>query len=465
MRNQVAAVALLMLLCAGLGTSAILTRALAQPTKLSAIEQERLAGPRPTPRWYWRWQAWRLGEGYAKGHRLQANLRPKQAPHRIPEWAWRRLHFYLLARQYRTPAAAGKKGSHGSHTTTTGTTTTTTQTTTTTTTTTTTGTTTTTSSGDETYDQAIAYTQSRPGFVVVREVDVASAAAFRSALANLRAGDLVRATGPFTVSGETIIGNQLSAPAVLDLGSYVSFQYGGGQDYPAVWLHNASNLRIYGGSLTTDGTGGSCILSHGIKNVLWWGFYVHDCGGSGVGIMGSSDGGPTTGNDFQGEITRVGGNLNWDPHVEKGSGIHCVNLDDGGYFPFHDNRFAFYCHDIPTGAAIEYGSSRDYPPQNNSIYLKAVNLTYVSQIQTGGNAIQFWGINGQSADIKYLEVENAQGYGLFDGGMYAGTTLTGVTLEHGRATNTNQNPRCAGSPWRSTHGVVYRHLQPAPRAR
>jgi hypothetical protein len=276
----------------------------------------------------------------------------------------------------------------------------------------------------------------------------------------------VKATAPFTVSGATVIAQQLSSPAVLDLGGYVTFEYGGGQNYAAVYLHNASNLRIYGGRLTTDDTGGACLLSHGMTNVVWWGFYVHDCGGTGVGLMGANDGGPTSGNDFQGEITKVGQNLAWDPHTEKGSGEHCVNLDDGGYFPYHDNRFAFYCHEIPTGAAIEYGSSRDYPPQNNTIYLKAVNLTFLSTLQTGGNAIQFWGIDGQSADIKYLEVQNAQGYGLFDGGMYSGTTLSRVTLEHGKASNTNLNPRYAGQdPWRSTHGVVYQGVQPAPRAR
>jgi hypothetical protein len=97
------------------------------------------------------------------------------------------------------------------------------------------------------------------------------------------------------------------------------------------------------------------------------------------------------------------------------------------------------------------------------IYEKAVNLTFVSHTQTGGNAIQFWGIGGQSADIKYLEVHNAQGYGLFDGGMYPGTTLTGVTVEYGRASNTDLNPRYAGqNPWDLSAGVVYKALQPAP---
>jgi hypothetical protein len=421
MPKHAVVVGLVALVVAGAGSSPLIGGALAQPRTPAATAHRQGVGPKPTPRWYWHWQAWRLGEGYAKGRRLRRNLRPERAPHPVPRWAWRRLHFVLLARQL--------------------------------------------SGGGVGFAQAVAYTQSRPAFVPLREIDVSSAAGFRSALSGLRAGDLVRATGPFTVSGTTVITSQLSSWAVLDLGSYVTFDYTGGQNYAAVYLHNPSYLRIYGGTLTTEDTGGACLLSHGMQQVLWWGFYVHDCGGTGVGLMGANDGGPTSGNDFEGEVTKVGQNLAWDPHTEKGSGEHCVNLDDGGYFPYHDNRFAFYCHDIPTGAAIEYGSSRDYAPQNNSIILKAVNLTFVSQIQTGGNAIQFWGIGGQSADIKYLEVEQAQGYGLFDGGMYSGTSLSGVTLEYGRATNTNQNPRYTGKgPWDSAHGVAYRNIQPARRA-
>jgi hypothetical protein len=137
-------------------------------------------------------------------------------------------------------------------------------------------------------------------------------------------------------------------------------------------------------------------------------------------------------------------------------------LDDGGQYAFQDNRFAFYCHDIPVGAAVEYGS-RAIAPVRNKIYLKAVNLTFVSQIQTGGNAIQIWGVNGQSADIKYLEVSNAQGYGLFDGGMYSGTTLSGITEEYGRASSTNLNPRYSGKcPWQTNKGVVYQDASPTP---
>ena len=163
--------------------------------------------------------------------------------------------------------------------------------------------------------------------------------------------------------------------------------------------------------------------------------------------------------------SEVGQNLTWDPHTEKGTGLHCVNLDDHNLYPFRGNRFAFHCHDIPTGAAIEYGASQraDPKPVENTIYLLADDLTDVAKIQTGGNGIQFWGVKGQSADIQFIEVTNAEGYALWDGGMNKGTNLKGISVEYGRASNTNQNPLYAGqNPWSDRLGEVYRSVQPSP---
>jgi hypothetical protein len=460
MPKQVAAVALLMLLFAGLGSSAVLTRALAQRNSLTAIQQEKRLGPKPIPRWYWRWQAWRLGEGYAKGHPLQPKLRPKDAPRRIPSWAWQRLHFFLLAREQRALAGTGKGSQHGRHPTTT---TVTTTTPTTTTTATTSGGTTTTSSGGGTYEDAIAYAQTRPAFSPSRTISVSSAAQLQSAISNLQAGDLVQATAPFIVSGETVIKNRLSAPAELDL-SGVQFVYSGGNNLAAVYLSNASNIRIYGGDLSTADTGGSCMVIHGSQYVLWWGFKVHDCGGSGVAAFTS--GASLDHLDLQGEITKVGQNLAWDPHIEKGTGEHGAILWDSNYsYAFANNRFAFYAHDIPTGACVEVGSPLVATGAGgNVLYEKCVNATDVATIQTGGNALQLWGdTSNLGLDVKYLEGENLQGYAVRDAGVYSGQTCKNSIVEYGRASNTNQNPRYAGqNPWMTDCGVGYQDVQPSP---
>lgn len=470
MRKQIALVILLLLAFAGAGSSAVLTRTLAGSKALSAVAQEKKLGPKPTPAWYWRWVAWRLGEGYAKGHGLQLSWRPSKAPMLTPNWAWQRLHFFVLARNERVLAV---EFGHRRHTTTTVTTTTPTTSKTTTTTTTTTGTTTTTtgtttnpSSGGETYDQAISYTQNRPSFNPTRTILVSTAAQLQSAISNLKPGDLVDATGSFTVSGETVIKNRLSAPAELDL-SGVKFVNSSGANSPAVWLNNPSNLYIYGGDMSTADTGGQGILDAGGQHILWWGFTIHDTGST--GFASRALGGPVDNNDFQGTIWKVGQNLTWDPHSEKGTGEHAANLWDGATAGnFTNNRFAFYAHDIPTGACIEFGN--DDPTSQatgNVVYLKCVNETEVALRQTGGNGLQFWGdTNTLGVQVKYLEVDTAEGRGLDSQGVSSGQSLAGVTVEYGQASKTNQNANLnepnSGLPWDRRDGVAYKNVSPTP---
>jgi hypothetical protein len=315
------------------------------------------------------------------------------------------------------------------------------------------------------YDQAIAYTQTRPAFTPTRTINVSTASQLQSALSNLQAGDLVQATAAFTVNGQTTISKRLSSWAVVDLSGYaVKFVYSGGQNLPAVWLHNAQHIRLYGGEATTVHTGGPCILDHGSQYITWWGFTAHDCGAS--GFLALTPQAPVDHLDIQGEIWNVSQNLAWDPHAEKGTGLHCAGefADASNGYAFTNNRLAFYCHDIAAGNAFAFGDGAPAVLTGNTLYLKAVNLTKVSTSQTAGNAICLWGYTNQmTLDVKYVEVENAQGYGLFDSGLSGGQTLSGVTVEYGRASNTNLNPRYAGkNPWMTDKHVVYDDVLPAP---
>jgi hypothetical protein len=437
--RHVALVLTLLLLLAGVASSAVGKQHLARSKPLAAIQREKQLGPKPTPHWYWRWVPWRLGEGFAKGHLRAADLRPKQAPHRIPLWAWRRLHFFLRVRASASKGQGTKK-------------------------TTTTGTKTTTPSSGETYDQAISYTQTRPSFTPSRTIQVSNASELQSALSNLQPGDLVQAAGSFTVSGQTVIANRLSSPAALEL-TGVKFVYSGGQNVNAVWLNNAQNLYIYGGDLSTSDTGGVCLRDYGSQHVLWWGFTAHDCGAT--GFQAQAIGGPVDHDDFQGTIWKVGQHLAWDPHAEAGTGLHAANLWDANQTgAFTNNRFAFYAHDIPVGACVEYGNNQGVAT-GNVLYLKCVNETMVAQTQTGGNALQLWGsINNTTKatlDVRYLEGDNLQGFAYRDSGLSSGVDASGVKIEYGRASSTNQNPRYAGqNPWDLSAGVYYKALQPAP---
>jgi hypothetical protein len=427
MRKQVAVFLLLMLVFAGAGSSALAKRSSARSSQsATAVRAEKKLGPKPTPHWYWRWVTWRLGEGYAKGHPHQSGLRPSQAPPRINSWAWRRLHYFLLAR-----------GTSGAGPVT---------------------------SGGQNYRNAISYTRKPPAFAPTRTISVSNALELQAAISSLQPGDLVKARGRFTVNGTTVIKARLSSPAELDL-SGVRFVYSGGANEPALYLKNAQNLYIYGGDLSTAGTGGTCLTDHGSQHVLWWGFYVHNCGGSGFAALTAPGSGPVDHDDFAGTITKVGQSLAWDPHAEKGTGVHGAILWDANTsYGFTNNRFAFYAHDIPTGACIELGN--DQPSSRaggNVLYERCLNETEVARQQTGGNGLQLWGAtNTLGLDVKYLEVDNAQGRALDTQGLNPGDSLAGVTVEYGRALRTNLNPRYAGqSPWDSYGGVAYKSVRPS----
>jgi hypothetical protein len=315
------------------------------------------------------------------------------------------------------------------------------------------------------YDKAISYTQTRVAFTPKRTIEVSTATQLENALAHLQPGDLVRATASFTVPGTTTISRRLSSWAVVDLtGHSVKFVYTGNENYPAVWLKNPSHIRIYGGDASTSDTGGTCILAYGSQQVVWWGFSAHDCGGSGFSALTVNA--PVSNDDFQGTIWKVGQHLGWDPHAEKGTGEHCAGefADNGDGHAFTNNRLAFYCHDIPTGAAFAFGVKAPALMTGNLLYLKAVNLTDVAKHQTGGNGVELWGhTDRMGLNVKYLEVTNAQGYGLFTGGVYSGQTCEGVRVEHGTATDTNLNPRYANQdPWDRRCGTVFEAVTPTP---
>jgi hypothetical protein len=423
MRKQATIVLLLMLVFAGLGSSGLVNRSFAESKPLTMMDRAKRLGPKPIPRWYWHWLGWRVRIADGAGHSSLQRGRPKQVPRRIPRWAWRRLHFVLLARARATHRAP---------------------------------------TGGETYERAISYTRNRPSFTTARTVVVSNASELKSAIADLRVGDLVEARGAFTVPGETVIKNRLPAPAELDL-SGVRFVYSGANNLPAVWLDNAKNVRIFGGDLSTADRGGTCLLDYGSQHVLWWGFTAHDCGNGGVGVIPVN--GPVSDDDFQGTIWRAGESPKWDSHREKGTGQHGVLLwDSGNSNAFTNNRFAFYVHDQPTGAAVQVGNSVPAAATGNVLYLKAADLTAISTIQTGGNGLQFWGASGLGMTVKYLEVDNAQGRALDANGIYASTALTRVTVEYGRASRTNQNASLNEPnrrlPWDWRGGVVYKEVLP-----
>lgn len=52
----------------------------------------------PLPKWFWTWNAWRLGEGPWKEFGPKGGQRPKTAPWVIPRWAWKKAKAFDEAR-------------------------------------------------------------------------------------------------------------------------------------------------------------------------------------------------------------------------------------------------------------------------------------------------------------------------------------------------------------------------------
>jgi hypothetical protein len=330
------------------------------------------------------------------------------------------------------------------------------------------------------YDSAISYTKSRPAFTAIRTINVSSASALLSAISNLQAGDLVKATAPFTVTvpnsntsgGVLNIFNRLSSYAEIDL-TGVSIVYSGTNKVPGVYIRNASHLYIFGGDITT-GQGGSCVLWFSSQYVTYWGFNAHNCGTDGLSMFTGKSGysytGPVQHNDIEGEVSHTGQNATaWDPHQEKCTGVHGANLADGNFFDFSYNRVALNVHDEPcAGGGIEFGSSQSTNlPHDNTIILQCTNMTYLASIQTGGNCYQTWGYGNTHTDIKFINATNLEGHPYAAAGLYSkpNTYLTTDTLEYGRASKVNLNPFEYSKDkvtWSRIGGTAFKDVLPLP---
>ena len=298
-----------------------------------------------------------------------------------------------------------------------------------------------------------------------RTLMVSNASELQAAISNLQPGDLVKATTSFTVSNShraaLIIKNRLSAPAEIDL-TGVKLVYTGTQQVNAVWLNNANNLYIFGGDISTSDTGGVCLRVYGSQHVLWWGFTAHDCGAT--GFQAQAIGGPVDHDDFQGTIWKVGQHLAWDPHAEAGTGLHAANLWDANQTgAFTNNRFAFYAHDIPVGACVQFGNNQGVAT-GNVLYLKCVNETDVAQKQTGGNALQIWGDTNTARPGREVPGgPEPAGFAFRANGISSGSDGEGRHHRVRPRLDTTTTPATQDrTPGTLSANVVYKALQPAP---
>lgn len=305
----------------------------------------------------------------------------------------------------------------------------------------------------------------RPDFTPSRIVPFTDLSSFNSAVAGIRAGDWLvnQSTSGFDVAGEYTgfagLG-QLSSPARVDLGWHgvnaVRFNYGGTSEFPSVWIKETGNLQIFGGDVTNPtGAKGIWVMASDtftVSGLMWWDFYVHDTGEDSIQVQPrapSGGQGSMVNCSFKGEGTNWGlQDAKWDPHglagEEWGTGFHGAQVWDISGGTFQNNTLAFYGHNGPTGACIQFGVSDSTGNcLNNTFYVKADTLTHVSTSQTAANAIQTWGTTPLTGTVvEFIDARNLQGQA-YDDGNSSGSSS--VMIRHARAHNTNLNTAFFGT--------------------
>lgn len=291
--------------------------------------------------------------------------------------------------------------------------------------------------GAPTWETVTAYTKMRPAFTPTRTVRVSDASQLAAAVSSLRAGDLVLAASPFVVSGEFRIMAAPSTVAVIDLPGVTFAGFPASSQLPAVWLPNGcANIRAYLDTVTNP-KGHSGVLVYSSSNVTVYVKRIHHTGGDALSVL--PVGGNITGCDFYvADVSSWGQNLAADPHAEKGTGLHgCQFSDASGNAT--NNRLAFYGHDGPTGACLQYGSS-SHATTGNTVAVKAERMTKASTSQIAGTAVSIWGGNPVSGDFTYLEATDCQGPAVACNHEY-GADFSKVVFDYARATRCNLNPR------------------------
>lgn len=251
----------------------------------------------------------------------------------------------------------------------------------------------------------------------------------------------------------------------LESTNYVQFKYTGSSNLHAFYIHDCSNLKIYGGDFTTNQTGGRGIwIIGGNTGITMYDFYSHDLGADGIGMMNSIPSGGASGSilncDVRGECASWGHNLALDPHNEKGTGLHgCQYADAATAGTMDSNRLILYAHDANNGVGINCGGQNPSagPITNNEFYVLTENLTFAAQQQTAGNTIQFWGYKPLTTNVvHWAEGRNQKGAVVWAGGISSTSYVNGLRVLVGRHTNTNQNTNgTSGSvPFDVSHGAI-----------
>ena len=265
-------------------------------------------------------------------------------------------------------------------------------------------------------------------FSAARTVGVADATALRNALAGLRAGDMVRATAPFSVTGATLlIRAQLASLAVIDLHGVTIRTGTAGSLEHAVAIVGAQNVWVTGGDVSTQGN--VCLWFQDTVSVTWRDVDVHDCAGTGVMAQGITR--AQTGLDIHARVWNAGtAYTRLDPHADQGTGVHGAYIG-GASYPT-SGRFAFDVRDQAVGAAVQAGANL----VDSDIWVRAARITRVASSQVAGNALQLWGAV-RNVRVRWLAAQDLAGRGIETDGLTGGS---GIVVDYARTDRARLSP-------------------------
>ena len=294
-----------------------------------------------------------------------------------------------------------------------------------------------------------------PAFVVKRTLPAAVTWAEVQAGVNaLQPGDRLPVKGVIFPASPTFT-KALSAAAEIAFDAACKLQ-GGGKQSPAFRLNGAAFLRF--------------IAAPGlvVSNPSWSGMQLsaaHDCVLDGwtlnnvatTGIDGFPTAGDIANNYIRVKINNFSQNISLDPHAEKGTGFHGMNMADCAQPHYARNNVVVLSTEGSRygGSLLEYGQPggqwAPFAPYGNKVWLDAKNLLFDAQSQAGGNALNLWGtISG--IDVLWIGASGLHGYAVASSpGSFKATKI-----EAGEAVNCCLNPRYKGkNPWQKTGGIVY----------
>ncbi len=292
-------------------------------------------------------------------------------------------------------------------------------------------------------------------------VHVASAPAFERAVADAHAGETILVSGSVRIAGEFTGFNRVVEGGTVNvvLGPGVRFVGGKARELPSVWVRGSGGWRIWGGTITNPVGGG--LLFYSLPGPFTWtGFRVRDTAGSCVGVL------PVGGSIEQLVLAGTTGtarpNLAFDPHGEKGTGIHAWNIADATDGLVARSTFAADVLDEAVGAAVQIDTGRI--GGDVTVYARARHLGFAvpgtswsgnAQHQVAGNVIQLWGGTPKGTlDLRYVEGADIKGRLVDTTGVYRGANLSRVRVDLARVSGAIlQNPLLSGPAVSATDGI------------